>query len=498
MAGWYPRPGTAVIRANGWPSGQRPVKNPSRSMSWSGKSSADSASGERRSAVAVAWSVPGARPMPRSMRPGCSASSMPNCSATTSETWFGSITPPEPTRMVVVASAMWPISTGGAELAMPGMLWCSATQNRRNPSRSACRARSMVARSASPAFPPSGTGARSRTESGTDSGPKVRAEPGSMSSTPFRTARAARFFRGWSGLAADGAPHLGPGGGIADRGGAPFGDADQAGLEQVEPGEEAGDLAVGPRHALLGHQLVEPVGHADHRAVVDVARRMADHHVAARRHGVDQLADQVVRVIPVQDEVQDGDQHDRHRAAEVQRPRGFGQDLLRLTQVGLDVVGDTFRGAGEQRPGVRRDDRVVIDVDDAGSGRDGLGHLVNVVVGRHAGADVEELADAGLADQVTRGADAEGSVGPGGGDDVRVDPHGLLGGLAVRGEIVLAAQQVVVDPRDMRNAGVARQRPLRTRSGTARRLRRHESSMPRLCLSYGDTGQRRRRCLILM
>ena len=47
---------------------------------------------------------------------------MPNCSATTSETWLGSITPPEPTRMTLVASAMWPISTGGAELAMPGML----------------------------------------------------------------------------------------------------------------------------------------------------------------------------------------------------------------------------------------------------------------------------------------------------------------------------------------------------------------------------------------
>ena len=109
---------------------------------------------------------------------------MPNCSATTSEAWLGSITPPDPTRKVVVAPAMWPISTGGAELAMPGMLWCSATQNRRNPRRSACRARSMVARSASPALPPSGTGARSRTESGTDSGPKVRAGLGSMSSTP--------------------------------------------------------------------------------------------------------------------------------------------------------------------------------------------------------------------------------------------------------------------------------------------------------------------------
>ena len=47
---------------------------------------------------------------------------MPNCSATTREAWLGSITPPDPTRRVVVASARWPISTGGAELAMPGML----------------------------------------------------------------------------------------------------------------------------------------------------------------------------------------------------------------------------------------------------------------------------------------------------------------------------------------------------------------------------------------
>jgi len=45
--------------------------------------------------------------------------------------WLGSMMPPDPTRRVVVASAMWPMTTAVAELAMPGMLWCSATQKRR-------------------------------------------------------------------------------------------------------------------------------------------------------------------------------------------------------------------------------------------------------------------------------------------------------------------------------------------------------------------------------
>ena len=65
-------------------------------MSCSGKSSAPSTPGPRRSAEAVSGSVPGARPMPRSIRPGWSASSIPNCSATARAAWLGSITPPEP------------------------------------------------------------------------------------------------------------------------------------------------------------------------------------------------------------------------------------------------------------------------------------------------------------------------------------------------------------------------------------------------------------------
>ena len=112
----------------------RPGTCPRRSArscpSCSGKSSAVGVP-FRRSACAVTGSVPGARPIPRSMRPGWSASSIPNCSTTVSGAWFGSMSPPEPSRIVDVAAARCASSTAGDELAMPGMLWCSATQCRR-------------------------------------------------------------------------------------------------------------------------------------------------------------------------------------------------------------------------------------------------------------------------------------------------------------------------------------------------------------------------------
>ena len=62
------------------------------------------------------------------MRPGYSEASVPNCSATCSGEWLGSMMPPAPTRMLEVPAATWPISTEVAALAMPGMLWCSASQ----------------------------------------------------------------------------------------------------------------------------------------------------------------------------------------------------------------------------------------------------------------------------------------------------------------------------------------------------------------------------------
>lgn len=65
-----------------------------------------------------------------SIRPGNRASRTPNCSATTSGWWLGSMTPPVPTRIRRVAPATAAASTVGAEPATPGTLWCSDTQNR--------------------------------------------------------------------------------------------------------------------------------------------------------------------------------------------------------------------------------------------------------------------------------------------------------------------------------------------------------------------------------
>jgi hypothetical protein len=53
-----------------------------------------------------------------------------NCSARWNGRWFGNNIPPEPTRILSVPSAMWPIRTSGAVLATPPIAWCSATQKR--------------------------------------------------------------------------------------------------------------------------------------------------------------------------------------------------------------------------------------------------------------------------------------------------------------------------------------------------------------------------------
>ena len=68
--------------------------------------------------------------MPRSMRPGYSASSMPKASTTATAVVYPSCTAAEPTWIRSVAAASCPMSTAGDELAT-ATKWCSAIQYRR-------------------------------------------------------------------------------------------------------------------------------------------------------------------------------------------------------------------------------------------------------------------------------------------------------------------------------------------------------------------------------
>lgn len=63
------------------------------------------------------------------------------------------------------------------------------------------------------------------------------------------------------------------------------------------------------------------------------------------------------------DRVQDRDQHDRHRAREVERPRRLLQDRVGIAQVGVQVVDEGVVVAGQQGPRVDQHDRVVVHVD---------------------------------------------------------------------------------------------------------------------------------------
>jgi hypothetical protein len=92
---------------------------------------------------------------------------------------------------------------------------------------------------------------------------------------------------------------------------------------------------------------------------------------------------------------------------------------------------------------VREHERVVVHVDDAAFARHPLGDLVGVVGGGQSGADVQELADARLADEVPDRAAEERPVGARNVDDAGEELHVLVTGFSVDGEVVFAAQPAV-------------------------------------------------------
>ena len=92
---------------------------------------------------------------------------------------------------------------------------------------------------------------------------------------------------------------------------------------------------------------------------------------------------------------------------------------------------------------VRHRHRVDVDVAHPRRRVDPLGDLVHVADGRDAGADVEELADPGVGEELHRAAQ-EGPVGLGHQRGLRHGVHHRPGGRPVGGEVVGAAEVVVV------------------------------------------------------
>src|SRR6185437_2372969 len=164
--------------------------------------------------------------------------------------------------------------------------------------------------------------------------------------------------------------------------------------------------------------------------------------------------DDVARLGEVGDVVQHRDEHDGNRLAEVQGSRRLLKDLPGIAQVRVEVRGGALRGAGQQSAGVREHQRVVVHVDDPAARRGGLCDLVGVARGRQPGADVEELTDALGSRQVAHRPGQERPVGLGGQPDAGIDADCGVPGAPVGREVVLAAQPVVVDARDVRHVDV--------------------------------------------
>jgi hypothetical protein len=107
-------------------------------------------------------------------------------------------------------------------------------------------------------------------------------------------------------------------------------------------------------------------------------------------------------------------------------------------------------------------DRVVVDIDDPGGRVDRLDDLVDVGAGRDAGAEVEELPDPQLPGKEAHGPTHEAAVLQDADADAWEHGRDRLPGVAVGGEVVLAAKPVVVSAGRMGHRGVdLRRKPAR-------------------------------------
>jgi pimeloyl-ACP methyl ester carboxylesterase len=222
-------------------------------------------------------------------------------------------------------------------------------------------------------------------------------------------------------------------------------------LSELKPVEEGLDFRQGPyvhEHAALG----EYRGDGRPRLRVEIGREMGKHQVATGGQPVNQVLDQGIRIVGVGDEVQHRKQEQPHRLAQVQglAHRRRPKDRVEVAEIGVEVPALPLWLAGEQGTSVCQHDGVVVDVDDPALRRDRLGDLVHVGVGRQPGTDVEELPDSRLGRQVPDRSREKAPVLYRRGPDLGVGLEARLGDGAIRREVVLPAEQEVIDPRRVR------------------------------------------------
>jgi NAD+ synthase (glutamine-hydrolysing) len=140
-------------------------------------------------------------------------------------------------------------------------------------------------------------------------------------------------------LAGDAAPQRGDRAGFHVGVRAPARHGHHAGGEQVQPGEEGGDLLAGAHgvlgQAVLGHALDEP----GDRLRLDVAGQVRDGEVTARREGAGERGGDRGDLLVVVQEVQDAEDDDGDRFTEVEGGRRLLQDEPGVAGVGLVEVG---------------------------------------------------------------------------------------------------------------------------------------------------------------
>ncbi len=142
------------------------------------------------------------------------------------------------------------------------------------------------------------------------------------------------------------------------------------------------------------------------------------------------------------------------RPGQIQRLPSPVKESANVAEIGVQVVRRPGRIAGQQRAGVGQDHGIVVDVDDPALRRDRLRDLMHAPGGRQAGPEVEELADAGLGDQVAHRPGQEIAVRPHRRRQVGIGGHRVLGGGPVDRVVVLTAPPVVLHPGDVRHARI--------------------------------------------